>query len=637
MNLQTFLENFGHIVKAPGGVQRLRKLILFLAVTGKLTSRSNGSAHQFYQEIEDEKVRLINERKIKENTKVLPVREDFPFDIPSNWKWCRFGDLCYFFAGRTPTRKNNIYWDSGVYPWFSIADMRHGETIFKTSENISEVARQKVFKSEPVKAGTLLMSFKLTIGRLSITGVDAYHNEAIISIFPFAKELKEYFFKCLNGFDLTAGNKAAIKGNTLNQESISNIYVALPPKEEIIPIVTKVNELMALCDKLEAQQQDRERLFPVISDAIHARFIESPNPANLNTIFKKTEDVSPENLRKTILSLAIRGKLTNQRTSDGEAKDLLLQIDESQNSVSKKSYEISSAQRRKVEFPIPDNWIWCRIGALSELITSGSRGWAKYYSDSGAIFITMGNLSKNSYQLRLDNIRYVRPPNSSEGKRTKLQEGDILISITGEVGSLGLIPEGFGEAYINQHTCLLRLHSACRNRYFAEYLRSDHAKQQFNEPQRGIKNSFRLSDVGEMMVPVPPLEEQLRIIAKVDRLMAMVDQLEELQNKKASVAEAFAQATVAAITGTQIKEQEQMKAPKTELVTKLRVESKPRPSDKSPLANLIAKHDGELSAKALWQQSGLGIDAFYQQLKTEMSNGWISEPEKAVMKEVDAD
>lgn len=104
------------------------------------------------------------------------------------------------------------------------------------------------------------MSFKLTIGKLCLLGVDSYHNEAIIRIEPFDEELKNFFFKCLNGFDLSAGNKSEIKGNTLNQDSISNIEIALPPKEEISRIVAKVDELMALCDQLEAQQQQRRTL-----------------------------------------------------------------------------------------------------------------------------------------------------------------------------------------------------------------------------------------------------------------------------------------------------------------------------------------------------------------------------------------
>ena len=430
---------------------------------------------------------------------------------------------------------------------------------------------------------------------------------------------------------------------TAGQKRLPSEYFAtrpfpLPPAEEQKRIVAKVDELMALCDKLEAQQQERERRFPVLSRACHARFVESPTLANLKAIFDEAGSISTEDLRKSILALAIRGRLSNQKNSDSTAQDLLDQIllhkHPNNGENSGKAKPIAS---NDVPFAIPDTWLWCRLGQVSELITSGSRGWAKYYSDSGAIFVTMGNLSRNDYKLRLGKIRYVHPPDSSEGIRTQLQEEDILISITGDVGNLGLVPTGFGEAYINQHTCLLRLHICCRTRYFVEYLRSDLAKQQFNAPQRGIKNSFRLSDIEEMIVPVPPLEEQHRIVAKVNQLMALIDKLEEQQARKAKIAQAFAQAAVSAITGTEIKEPEKMKAPKTELVSRLQTRNTPNAADPAPLAKLLTEHNGELPAKMLCQRSGLEIDAFYQQLRTEMANGWIIEPEKAVMKEVEAD
>ena len=181
-------------------------------------------------------------------------------------------------------------------------------------------------------------------------------------------------------------------------------------------------------------------------------------------------------------------------------------------------------------FELPVGWEWIRVWDVARLITSGSRDWAKYYSNEGAKFITMGNLSRGTYELRLENLRYVNPPRDGEGSRTKLEANDLIISITGDVGNLGLIPENFGDAYINQHTCLLRLMPNCQSRYFPELMRSTLAILQFNAPQRGVKNSFRLGDIGEMVIPLPPLPEQHRIVAKVDELMAICDTLKARLN-----------------------------------------------------------------------------------------------------------
>ncbi|QQQ68961.1 restriction endonuclease subunit S [Pseudoalteromonas sp. GCY] len=128
-------------------------------------------------------------------------------------------------------------------------------------------------------------------------------------------------------------------------------------------------------------------------------------------------------------------------------------------------------------------------------------------------------------------MRYVSPPSEGEGKRTKLKENDLLISITGDVGNLGRIPRNFGEAYINQHTAMLRFMNECQNRFFPEFMRSPLAKYQFDAPQRGIKNSFRLGDVGEMLVPVPPKEEQFRIVRQIEQMMDICCLLKEKINK----------------------------------------------------------------------------------------------------------
>jgi type I restriction enzyme S subunit len=239
-------------------------------------------------------------------------------------------------------------------------------------------------------------------------------------------------------------------------------------------------------------------------------------------------DANPR-LRRFILDLAVRGKLVEQDPEDEPAGELLGAIYE--------SMVLSGSRKRKpsktltepddvAPFEIPSSWAWVSLGQITDLITSGSRDWAKHYSSDGAIFVRMGNLSRHHYRLRLDSIQHVKPPAGGEGTRTSLQAWDVLVSITGDVGMLGLIPEGFGEAYINQHTALVRPCSLMKGLFLPEVLRSDFTQDQFRAPQRGIKNSFRLSDVANVLIPLPPLAEQHRIVAKVEELMALCDQLE---------------------------------------------------------------------------------------------------------------
>jgi type I restriction enzyme S subunit len=236
-------------------------------------------------------------------------------------------------------------------------------------------------------------------------------------------------------------------------------------------------------------------------------------------------------LRRFILDLAVRGKLLEQDSSDEPAEELLKRIAVEKAQLMKSGKikcekPLPPLTESDKAFEVPSGWEWVRLGDLTMLVTSGSRDWAKHYSNDGAIFVRMGNLSKDHYRLRLDHIQRVKAPTDGEGTRTRLEPGDILISITGEVGMLGLIPDGFGEAYINQHTAMVRPVAAMKGLYLAELFRSQFAQAQFNGPQRGIKNSFRLTDVTQFVVPLPPLTEQHRIVAKVDELMAICDQLE---------------------------------------------------------------------------------------------------------------
>jgi type I restriction enzyme S subunit len=263
------------------------------------------------------------------------------------------------------------------------------------------------------------------------------------------------------------------------------------------------------------------------------------NPELLLGHFNRISD-SPNaipRLRSFILDLAVRGKLVEQDSKDEPASELLKQVLAEKTRLLKegeikKQSPLPPVEESTVPFDLPSGWSWARLGNLSRLVTSGSRDWAKFYSTDGAIFVRMGNLSRDSYQLRLDNIQRVTPPTDSEGARTRLEEGDILISITGEVGLLGLIPPHFGESYINQHTCLVRPMERLRGLYLPELFRSPFAQSQFDEPQRGLKNSFRLTDVTQFLVPLPPLAEQRRIVTRVAELMTLCDRLETAQRER---------------------------------------------------------------------------------------------------------
>jgi Restriction endonuclease S subunits len=171
--------------------------------------------------------------------------------IPEDWEVVRLGDIVNFKIGRTPPRKNKDYWTNGKYYWVSISDMKN-PYINNTSEMVSEKAHKEIFKEKLTPAGTLLMSFKLTIGRTAILSVDSYHNEAIISIYPKEnKVLKEFLFYYLPAVDYSNLQDKAIKGNTLNTSKLIKIPIPLPPLEEQKAIADILSTIQNAIEKTE--------------------------------------------------------------------------------------------------------------------------------------------------------------------------------------------------------------------------------------------------------------------------------------------------------------------------------------------------------------------------------------------------
>lgn len=288
-------------------------------------------------------------------------------------------------------------------------------------------------------------------------------------------------------------------------------------------------------------------------------------------------------LRQSILQAAVQGKLVSQNIYDEPASVLLERIQAEKARLVKEGHlkkekPMTEIPENEIPYDLPQGWVWCRLQEVSLQITSGSREWAKYYSASGAKFLRMGNLSRDSFKLRLSSIQHVKPPKGKEGERTALQKNDILVSITGDVGLLGLVPDDFGEAYINQHVALVRSSNLLSPLFLSYTFLSKLCKEQFNEPQRGIKNSFRLTDLLYMLIPIPPLAEQQRIVSKVNKLMALCDGLEaagkELDKLEACFADNMPKSILQAAVQGKLVPQNIHDEPASTLLDRIRAEKK---------------------------------------------------------------
>ena len=248
----------------------LKNALLQEAVQGKLVPqiKSEGNARELLEEIRKERVshgldfanaksgkkKSAKEAALADSNPCDIPEDEIPFDIPESWCWCRLGEIVSYKMGKTPPRAEAEWWEGNEStPWVSIADMIPDGKITKTKERLSKESIKEYFGNNLSLRGTLIMSFKLTVGRVSILDIDAVHNEAIISIYPFVDENKitrNYLFKVLPLLSNYGDTKDAIKGKTLNSASISNMLIPLPPFEEQKRIVEAIERLLPLCEKL---------------------------------------------------------------------------------------------------------------------------------------------------------------------------------------------------------------------------------------------------------------------------------------------------------------------------------------------------------------------------------------------------
>ena len=248
--------------------QVIKKSILQEAIQGRLVPQiaSEGTAEELLAEIRAEKQQLVKEGKLKKSAianesrifrgednryyeqignSTVDITEELPFEIPVSWSWCRLGNLANLHIGKTPPRGEPIFWSNGKWPWVSISDIEDGATLTETKEMVSDEAVKQVFKGNLSPKGSLIMSFKLTIGKVAILGVDAFHNEAIITVQPYnnSNSLLQYLKRVLPIFAQMGDSKDAIKGKTLNSTSLANLFIPLPPIMEQGRIENRLIEL----------------------------------------------------------------------------------------------------------------------------------------------------------------------------------------------------------------------------------------------------------------------------------------------------------------------------------------------------------------------------------------------------------
>ena len=491
------------------GIQKLRQLILNHAFQGTLIPSNS------------------DENPSIEKTNV--TQEQMPFKLPQNWRWVYLPEIANYNIGKTPSTKNSSYWSSSENGcnWVSIADLNDRGVVSTTSKNVTLLAQKEVFKSDPIKAGSILMSFKLTIGKISMLEIPAYHNEAILSIFPSKHVNKEFLFKVLPSRALAGNSKGAIKGNTLNSKSIATLLIPLPPLNEQARIVNKIDEFMALCDNLEQKETNskeaHEKLVKVLLDTL----TQSKDEKELNENWQRIADLfdtlfttedSIDELKKTLLQLAVMGKLVPQDPNDEPASELIKK--------NQKEKLIEIVNQDDKQFDIPASWEWTFLGSHSVIERGGSPRPIKDFltnDPSGFNWIKIGDTVPNSKY-----ISTTREKIKKEGlKKTRMvYPGDFLLTNS----------MSFGKPFISNikgciHDGWLKIqpNSVMNKDYLYQLLTSPFIYKSFIKSAAGaVVQNLNAEKVRKLLIPVPPFAEQIRIVTKLEELMILCDELKSL-------------------------------------------------------------------------------------------------------------
>ena len=478
--------------------EALKKALLQAAIQGKLTEQlpEDGDARDLLKEIQKERARLIKEGKIKKEKPLPEIKEDeIPFDIPENWVWVRLGDYIDFTIGKTPSRGESSYWGRDI-PWVSISDMNDQPEIHITKEKISNKALNKVFNGKIVPKGTLLMSFKLTIGRMSFLGIDALHNEAIISINPIIRNpiVDKFLYKVLPFFAQAGETKGAIKGETLNSSSIRRLLFPLAPLSEQDRILKKLDLLLLEIEALKAEESKLDNL----------------------------EKTFPGKIRASILQAAIQGKLTEQLPEDGDSRDLLKEIQKEKARLIKegkikKEKPLPEIKEDEIPFDIPENWVWVRLGDIGTWSAGATplKSNRSYYDDGTIPWLKTGDLNDS---LILEIPEFVTEKALKETSLKLQPKGTVLIAMYGAtIGKLGLLEI---EATTNQACCGCNPLAGVFNFYLFYFLMS-HKQDFINQGAGGAQPNISREKIVGNLIPLPPYSEQKRIVEKLEELLPL--------------------------------------------------------------------------------------------------------------------
>ena len=537
MNADRLLALYERIADAPDAVGRLRRFVLDLAVRGKLVPQdpADEPASELLKRIAKEKARLVKAGEIKVLKPLTPVSwDDLSIVPPSGWIASRLADLTvcldYMREPVNGTERDKRIEGKAVedlYPYFGATQQQGWIDEYLFDEELVLLGEDGVPFFDRLRTKAYLISGKTWVNN---------HAHVFRSIFISNQFVVHY----LNAFDYSGRVVGATRAK-LNQAQAVDIPVPLPPLTEQHRIVAKVDELMALCDRLEAARAEREATRDRLAAASLAR-LNAPDPEAFTDDARFALNALPalttrpdqiKQLRQTILNLAVRGKLVPQDPADEPALELLKRI-----TMERAGPQAVRKARRngeadvsslRADTSLANDWRWTNIEEVALSMRYGTSTKCEY-TTPGVPVLRIPNVSGGV--VSLDDIKF-GPLTEAENRDLALNAGDILMIRSN--GSLDIVgraavvpPTAAGMAFAGYLVRLRLSLSNIKPEYVWLALNSTDVRDQIERPIRsavGLKN-VNLTEFGALTFPLPPLAEQHRIVAKVNALMALCDQLE---------------------------------------------------------------------------------------------------------------
>lgn len=488
--------------------QELRLSILLRAFQGQLTSQcvEDGTGEELLACIRSKKQALIKTKEIKKD-KDLPTLEedDVPFDIPETWTWAYVGDI---FMHNTGKAQNSSGSESGVIRKFITTSNLYWNRFDFSKVKEMPFTEQELIRCT-VRKGDLLVCEGGDCGR---SAVWYYDEEVCIQnhvhrLRPYIEVSIEFFYYLFYLYKFTGklnGRGVGIQG--LSNDAIHKVVCPLPPLAEQKRIVAKIEELLPYIDRYEqawSRLEDFNRRFPV-------------------------------DMQKSILQMAIQGKLVEQRPEEGTGEELYLHIQQEKQrliraGVIKKERPLPEITEDEIPYEIPSNWMWVRFGNLGSY-KKGPFGSALTKS----MFVPRGENAVKVYEQKnaiqknaqLGEYYITREYFEAKMKGFEVFPGDVIVSCAGTIGETYIMPNNIEQGIINQALMRMKLFEPLFIPYFLVFFDSV-LKGNARSSSKGsaIKNIPPFEVLKNYLVPLPPLAEQKRIVAKLEEILPLCDRL----------------------------------------------------------------------------------------------------------------